>query len=408
MKNILKTVLCLILALFFVLPLASCVNGGGGTTTNKGGISIDDDKEPYSKETEAYATEVILGLLEYYVQKRGADAFFNEEKRTEVAKKLQEITAKELIAEEKYLSFISLLDNSGKAIVDEMLALDSLGTDNTKKLYLEISEELGSDYIGTILYNIALWSYDYKYDKAMADYEEYGYSYKLEDAQRARDDQKVLSDEVGKERFIAVINSAISIPEILFEGALDSEKMDSFSNEEILDLIERIELDSLNMSDSAWTLMLSYFVPSSNSTSAPYIDQIFYTMQKEGDLSELASIMNDYISLIQFAQDNLDSEDVDLLREGKRKELLQRAFAKFGDAEWTKFEKVTSISVESSTYELVAKRKFGNDFTVYAGAIEPITITELRDSVGAEGFLEYLERYIAGISPAFSYGINND
>lgn len=410
MKSIFKRATCLLIAISLLASLVGCMLGKDREPFPYNGIEIRDelpgDGLSYSENTEEYALEVISGLIDSYVIKAGADAFFGEAKQKEVAQRIQKITAEELISEDKYISFIKAVEDGGESVINALASKDGSGVDEAKELYLELCHMLGSDYIGRTLYRMLIWSYEYSHDKSMAEYEKYGYSYKLEDAEAALRKKDTLIADIGEDNFLLAVRSAMAVPEVIFSGALESEKMAAFSDEEILIFLSYMNFSSLETTKAGWELMLSYSVPKSNTSDTPYISKLTYTMNREGDLEELAGVMSELHSLVIFIQKNMDTLDIALLREGKRDEFLSRAFSKLGDAEWQMLDTFTSIEINSSKYEAQARREFGADFTEYAASIGTYTLDELRAAVGTEDFYKTLEGFIAGISPAFSYGMS--
>ena len=129
-------------------------------------------------------------------------------------------------------------------------------------------------------------------------------------------------------------------------------------------------------------------------------------MNAEGDIADVAAVMNDLVGLMTFIKQNIDGIDVGLLRAGRRGDFLSRAFGKFTDDEWAKFESITTLDLSTSKYELQARRVFGTAFIEYKNGVQVKTLAELRAAVGQEDFYKTLEGYMAGITPAFSYGMN--
>ena len=408
MKSMFKRVKSFALIFICLFSLFGCAIGDAEVPPAYSGIHITPDRpisdtKTYSEETESYARRVIAEILSHYATEASVEAFFGSAKQSQAAEKIQKITAENLIAEEKYISFIAAIENSGAEVIDEIL---DGGTAKSKELYLKLSKDFGIDYLSRTLYKLLIWVYEYSYDKSMAEYEQYGYSYKLDDANKALADKATLITDIGEEKFVLVAKSALILPELLFGGASQSEMMDSFTDEEILIFLSYTDFSSLNMSDSGWSLVLSLFAPKSNTKDTPYVQKLLYTMNNEGDTANVAAIMNDFMSLFSFVQKSLGTNDVHLLRNGARDEVLNLAFGKFGKNEWDLFESITTIKISSSKYESQARRVFGDDFTSYKNTVKTNTLAELRDSVGTDNFYKTLEGYIAGITPAFSYGMN--
>ena len=61
--------------------------------------------------------------------------------------------------------------------------------------------------------------------------------------------------------------------------------------------------------------------------------------------------------------------------------------------------------LNNDRYNKVA-RDYHEDFDEYLASLEPIGIDELREGAKSNSAYSLLERYVYGISPAFSYGMN--
>lgn len=405
MKSIFERAIALALALVLAATLFGCSIGYVEEPPAYDGIDISGDDVAYSEATEEYATDVIAALIAYYAEEARVSAFFNSAKQSEATEKIQQITAANLLAEEKYLSFIALLEECGSDVIDEVLTGEG-GIEKTRALYLELVGKLGVDYIGKTLYEILIWTYEYKYEKNMSEYEKHGYQIHLDDANRALADKATLIDDIGEDKFVEVLKSVMIIPDLLFGGALESEAMSGFSDEEILIFLSHVDFSSLNMSNDGWSLILTTLAPTSDNSDLPYVYKLLYTMESEGDTANVAQVMNELVELIIFTVDGIDEVGVHLLRGGRRDEFLSLTFEKFSEAEWEKLDRIAGVQLSTSKYELQARRVYGTDFTNYKSAIQIKTLAELRTAVGTADFYTTLEGYIAGITPAFSYGMN--
>ena len=405
MKKMVKKASCLIVVLITLFSLFGCRISDKKEPTGSLDIYITDE-ESYSDETIEYAKRVIFDLLTHYSQKSGVDKamklFLSELRRTQISEKIQKATITGTISEDKYLTFISILENRGKGAIDSLV--DGVeDNENLTAFYTELINAVGINYVGKTLYNSVLCLYDFSYDKFMSEYEKYGYGYLKADAEKALEDKNTFIEDVGEERFLSLIKSAVLIPNLVLGGVDELGKMESFTDEEIIAFLSYIDFSSLEMTDKAWNIVFSLFLQGNEKGS--YVEKIIYNAKKN-DIDNIVPIMNDIVYILAFVQRNIDNIDVQLLRDGKSEEVLSRAFEKFGDEEWSSFEKIGSVDLSFEDYEKIVESEFGSDFTQYKDAVTIYTLEQVKEAAGKDNFYEVLKGYIAGISPAFSYGMN--
>lgn len=365
------------------------------------GIIISDDGE-YSPAALERAEEVIYGLLLHYTEKTVKPELTEAtiEKLRRISGEVCSAIATVPLAEERFLELLCVLETSGKEVISELTSEGERGG-KLEELYSEICSLVGYDYVGRVLYRILEYSLDYRYEKRMSEYQKYGFLYLLEEARSAKEDKKILVQEIGEDSFLKFVRGAVSISGLWLGGGFDSEKSAKFSDEEILIFISKIDF-SLELSDAAWQVLLSrgaQFLFSGDGAG------FFGAAMKNGDLDKFACTMNAVSRLVSSIQTSLTTDDVSLLRSGEREKLMESVFSRFSEAEWADFASLTSVDVVREDYERICFEKYGSEYEIYADSLSPITISELREAVLRENFYESLERYIGGISPAFSYGM---
>lgn len=407
MKKMVKKASCLIVVLITLFSLFGCRISDKKEPTGSLDIYITDE-ESYSNETIEYAKRVIFDLLTHYSQKSGVDKeiklFLSELRRTQISEKIQKATITGTISEDKYLTFISILENRGKGVIDSLV--DGVeDNENLTAFYTELINAVGINYVGKTLYNSVLCLYDFFYDKFMYEYEKYGdkYGYLKADAEKVIEEKNTFIEHIGEERFTNLIKSAVLIPNLVLGGVDELGKMENFTDEEIIAFLSYIDFSSLEMTDKAWNIVFSLFLQGNENGS--YIEKIIYNA-KDKDIDNIVTIMNECVYILAFIQRNIDNKDVELLREGKSEEVLSRAFEKFGDEEWSRFEKIGSVDLSFEEYEKIAESEFGSGFTQYKDQVTIYTVDQVKEAAGKDNFYEVLKGYIAGISPAFSYGMN--
>ena len=134
----------------------------------------------YSEDTEARATEVFLKLFTLHYEK-DVGSKPDETAKAALAARAGKIvldTRDPLVSEAEYNRFLDALDAVLHSLASELdLIVDGSleGLEGLGEVYLSLSRSLNSAYAGRIFYHLALYVYDYKYDKQMSLYSQYGY-----------------------------------------------------------------------------------------------------------------------------------------------------------------------------------------------------------------------------------------
>ena len=185
----------------------------------------------------------------------------------------------------------------------------------------------------------------------------------------------------------------------MFGEGFDSHEGVAFSDEEILVFISKIDF-SIELSNDGWRVLLGR-IASFVSDDDGFVSAAL----KNGDIERLAGVMNNLTRLITSVQSHLTVREVGLLRGGDREKFAEAVFGMFGDKEWELFSSVASLALCVDEYEVLCEERYGDDFAQYKESLSPLSFDEFKSAVGEGDFYESLERYVYGISPAFSYGM---
>ncbi|MBR2343947.1 MAG: hypothetical protein IKA64_06825 [Clostridia bacterium] len=391
------------LILLLCICLASCSEKDGGWE-----LSFSE-AGPYSAATAARATDTVYSLLLHYargssVQSLPEATLISLRAR---ADGIYAAVAERPTDERAFLRIIDALDALGEAAIDELLAHragEGGSLDTLRSLYYTLSSEVGSDYIGGLIYRLGLYSYDYNYDKKLADYGKYGYAYLLEDANKIDEERAVFKNEIGEDSFILTVRLGLILAEAASGGSLGAEALQSFSEAEIATFVHALSPRPLTLSDKAWELVLSLILPKdAPSEDARLSAKLLYEFGISPDRERLAGELNSLVSLISDIAEGFTEESASLLREGERRELFFRLIASQDEAWRCRFEELFGSLREGERYTAIAEADLGEEFNDYRDSVTVYTAEELFLSVSADEFYERLEGYIAGISPAISF-----
>lgn len=402
LKKYIKPFLPLVLAACFLLALSSC---GGEDGEIKNGIEITDKAPTYSENTEKRAKDAIYSLLEYYTKKTsGVEAVPPKLEKTlsTHAEKIYGVTRLSPISEVEYVRILEIIEENASGAIDGILS-EEKNYDPALKLYADISDIATADYAGVTAYHVLVYSYDFRYEEKMRDYEESGFGFLKEEADVLYSEREALVG-IGAERFSDAVKALNFASALFFEGAHEENGLDGFSDEELLILIQNASFAIDGISSDGWGLLLSY-APANETGS--YISRLFAAAKKNGDVSAIAENMNAAVTLISDFKASLGVDDMKLVRDRDGAKLLEALLLSLDDEGWEWLEELSSIELRDGDYTNSAKEYFGEDFDRYLETLDVKTAAELRGSLGTDGFLKTLEGYIAGISPALSYLLND-
>lgn len=402
MKKSLRIIAVLLLVPIITLSLFGC---GGKKTQN--GILISPEAE-YNGVAKMGAQSAFYEWLAYYMEKTTGMPLTKYQKSdlNYVAQDMASIAIENPIDETLFLQAMMTLYEHSHGVIDELLLFSATrkgGLPKTRALYLELVSILDSDAIVDTLYRLLLYGYESRYKTAMEDYEYHPYPHILERAEALAREKKTFAEQIGPEGFETVFLHSLAFSELFLSDALSSETFSSFTDTEILLFLKSLELSETQISTEGWSLILEKMLP--EKAMETYASRLGAALLQTGDYKNLATVMNDLTALFSSATASLTAEEVALLRKGDRAAAVQSIMQKFTDADFARLERISAVSLNKSAYHSAALQTYGAGYSVYASGIKPIGIAELRADLGNSTFYESLEKFVAGISPAFSYGM---
>lgn len=379
----------------------------GGEEIVKNGIDISDESPVFSEETEAKAKAVLYSILEGGYIAGGVPSV--PPKKAEELRALTEdiwkITTEHGISESQYNKIILEAEKNKESFV-ELFTNESPGVEVFRSVYHSLTSGGGADYAGRTLYNLLLFGMDYKYERQMERYDKYGYLYLLEEAEEIKRQKTLLESEIGTSNFSLAVRISVMGAELFLGGAFDGTAAESFSDREVLVILQRVDIKSLDISQEGYNFLLSLCVGDAPGEESGLADRILYAAKENADLDRVASVLDDFLELLAAVQSALTDTDANLLKNSEYSRLASSVFGKFSDDEWAAFERILALELSYGYYESLFLENYGEDFENYCNTVEKVnSLSELRSSINDNDFIEKLEGYIAGISPALSYRI---
>ena len=154
------------------------------------------------------------------------------------------------------------------------------------------------------------------------------------------------------------------------------------------------------MSAKGWEFIASKAMNYNSSNT--YISEISAKMRENGDVRLLGEAMADFAKLLPSLE-RLTADDVALIRQGSHEEALKAVFRRFSDSEWECIGRIGALEFNNAEYNAIATSTYGEDYTAYLSALEPITLDQLRAGVDGEDFYDVLYNYIVAVCPAICY-----
>lgn len=385
------------------LSLFSC----GGKPQPKEGIVITPEVE-YNFATKSYAQDVVYKCLEYYTKKlNGGTAVSQSEKKrlTTRAARITEEIMKKPIDELVFLDVLVTVQSLAPTAIDELFAYSKTGVKKftaARTLYFKLTDLAGADAVLDTYYRLAVYSYDYRCKDAAADFKLYGTDKCKERLERLQKEKAVL-DTLGQEQFESLFLQSLVLTDFFFSETLSEDLLSSFTDSEILLFLKNLDISEATVGTAGWELALEKILPSTGADS--YASKIGAALLSNGDYKNLAKVMDDVSALFASVCKSLTETEIALLRSGDRAGAMQMILRKFTEDDFARLARIAAISIDKEAYHSIALAFYGEDYAAYAASISPIGTEALRASLETTTFNESLEKFVAGVSPAFSYGM---
>lgn len=409
LTNFLKFI-SVLLVMTMLAFLCGCTQG----SAPKSGIEIipKEDSYEYADEAEAYAKSVMHSFL-YSLETKNGTEKISAKRAEEIKKNAEKVYAllPNTLTPNEHMQFYKILAQHTSKIADGINMLLSgdvkTGFERLEEPYLDFSSEHYKEFLATAVYNIACNDYEEKYQAQIDSYELYGKDYMLDIALRYKERKSVLEGDIGVKGIEQLIEHFFIIGDLFYGNALESSTLSGFTNEEILLFMEAINLGELEITEKGYELLLQTYAEAAIvNQNKTFFEKVIFAASQNGDITSFSAFVKEIAFLVGDAQSSLSSEDVELLREGKMSDFLCRCIENFDESDWARFDEICNLEIRRDEYTALAVSYYGDDFSAYMDTLSVKTIEELKLSVGKDNFNQTLKEYIAGICPAFSYGMN--
>ncbi len=308
-----------------------------------------------------------------------------------------------------------------------VLNFDISAPDALFDTYLSLSSLLGNEKAGNLFYNFALLYYDQSYQMTMEHYEQYGYSWSLEDAQKYKRQHEQLKNTVAIEDFSTVMSivslCAASID--VFAGLEDVSFIREKGGGYLLSLMRR-QAKTLDAADNAESLacaggLLLEFVFGEMRPPeqfSPIEDAEWYAIAENGaDLHALCSTIPQFFDLYRAYAYALTQEEADVLL-NHADQRAQTVFSVLSRCEeefvlWAKSVSACTLACEAEK-KAIELCKETQAFSAYASQQMPVSAERLAtlialcasnpsDQTAKEELQAALESFAFSVAPYVSY-----
>lgn len=395
-----KTILyanCILLALLSAFGAGGCAHTPA--TVQTGIVIVQSGSPVYSEEEVSTLQENVYALLLTYTK---ANKTANP---TEKMKANLQGYAKQIVGVISGMgmslrSFSALTALCGKEESGEEIA--SFTPSSLSAFYADIASAIGFNNAGILSYRLILLYYDILYSQSMDRYQTYGYSYLLTQAEKTAAEKELFETEIGESNFLLAAQTACGVCAL---GDSLGTSLAALSDGEILTLLQAQKSTSLTLSAEGWKLLFSYL---QRLLANEYWGDLLAAAQKNGDIEIVASQMNGVMQLLKSIQSKLTTEEITLLKEGKKEELLLKIYSSLSEDDLALADSVlTELSGMPPTtdYDEAASARFGEAYEEYKQGVKTYSLSEVKTNILKVDILKLLEGFTAGISPAVAYGI---
>lgn len=316
-----------------------------------------------------------------------------EEKLQKAAQDLAKEVAEVKPTQREYEALMAVLARYSQA---EVFSLGAL-IDN---LYVDLAGALGKDKCAMLMHRVLLYYCDYRAQKYQQLYDENGFDFLLEDANRYRNKYRVLSTELAPGDLAAGLNTYYIVATVRTMSG-QSGVADFLSTDEILMLLKAQNCTALALDADVWYELLTL---AKDFITDEYYTKIINAAINNGDITLLAEGVNELISLVRHIQLTLDASDIQAIRQGAS--IVDVILSTMEDDQLYRLDAFLSKEWHYSKYDDLAKKQYGDDYQRFVQRTKTLTIDQLlarrQDATDASALLV---GYLAGKSYALAWEV---
>lgn len=322
------TLLLTALIIASVLPLSACSKEGELVD----GSLLQPATECLGEESEDLAVEVLRSVLKDYYRESGESV--TEKEISDEAGKIARMTLSGNIGKTDHRLFMEAVrrnaDSLAPLFAGKHMPLTELGD-----AYIELTENVSSDYVGKLIYDLILHGYDKRIERHLAASDAVNNVL----ADKVAGEKAIFEGEIGEKNFSELIKVSL-VFRALLAGDGGSDLFDRFTDAELLILLKEVRLEGIKVSAEGYELLFKYYSDSLVGKETTYLDELIYAMTYNDDVSLILEGADELLALISSVMDSMDKVDVAILKNGDVNRFVTLAFSRFDDEDWALFEMV--------------------------------------------------------------------
>lgn len=392
-------------------------SAGSNSTGNE--TSVPPEPVEYTQEVREEAKRVVVSLAETHLRETGSSLTAAQRQKVNgyMDGYVIPVFEREGIGEIQFYSLVRALEARGQGVVATLFSLYS-GEGMTGEqyremvaLYADFANYLGGNALAGAVYELSIERHNYKIADYRSKYERTGYGYYLDYIAEEEADKAVLSDEIGRKNFTALLKVGMELLEKsdgIFSDKEEVTDETAYSDSEILTFLalSGYQLQDLNITEKGWAACLRIL--------GNFLDEIgkedsdmgmcMLSVLLSEDYAAAGGVADKAVSLFSSAAMALQDGDIALLRRKDFIGLLSAVCARFSAEEWALLQAVCEVDLQAEKY--VARiREEGKEeeYRAYCAAVRTVDFDEWRCAVGTENFNAATEKFLCGKFPWLAF-----
>ena len=295
-------------ALFVILILIAAASLSGCDMEEeivKEGLELSEsDNSAVLPAMEASAYEAILPIITAYYEDTGER--LSAEELSRKAERVAKITLSDKIGPTDHRLFIEAVKERAEELAPVLCGEEIIDHRSLGEIYIELTKNVSAEYVGEILYELTIFSYDEKIEKHLL----VGDSVNNVLAARLTSEKATIENEVGEKNFSSIV-SVVFIFRALFAGGEESgELFERFSEAELLILLKEIDLEEIKIGTAGYKILADYYCKSNAFEETSYAEELLYWANDNGDLMKLLENAEDFWRLVSKIKNSMTKDDV--------------------------------------------------------------------------------------------------
>lgn len=392
-------------------------SAGNDSTGNE--TSVLPEPVEYTQEVREEAKRVVISLVETHLQEAGSSLTAAQKQKMNgyMDEYVIPVFEREGISEIQFYLLVRALESRGQGVVATLFSLYS-GEGMTGEqyremvaLYADFANYLGGNVLAGTVYELSIEWHNYKIADYRSKYERTGYGYYLDYIAEEEENKAVLSDEIGRKNFTALLKVGMELLEKsngIFSDKEEVTDETAYSDSEILAflVLSGYQLQDLNITEKGWAACLRIL--------GNFLDEIkkedsgmgmgMLSVLLSEDYAAAGGVADKAVSLFSSAAMALQDGDIAFLRRKDFIGLLSAVCARFSAEEWTLLQAVCEVDLQAEKYVAhIREEGKEEEYRAYCAAMQTVDFDEWRRAVGTENFNAATEKFLCGKFPWLAF-----